>query len=430
MIVDVSASPLRRAFDGLPTPAQDVARKISGKAPKEPKPTPTLRRPDRAPQNRSTATDEDVWVSRVEAIAPLIEQHRDEIDADRRVSGPVADAMRDAGFARIMVPTSVGGEGASLVSATRVCEELARLEGSIGWIAQVTSGHGRLADCMTDEAAKTVFAGGSGVVAGSVQPRGVARPVEGGYRLTGRWAFASGFSMADYLVTAAKVDPRPKRGPVQVACLVRPEDVTLLDTWNTTGLRGTGSHDFTADDLFVPDAFTFPANDVWRVLDGPGVEFGRPFGEYGPPLMAAVALGIAQTVLEVFRELVAAKAARPDEHWAAKLPLAYASLGRATMAIDSSRLFLYENAHALAVLDPGDTDISLQSRAACRYVIDRMIETVDDIYEMAGSTAIYATSRLERCFRDIHMVSHHALVSAVSYGEAGSAVVEGVSADH
>jgi alkylation response protein AidB-like acyl-CoA dehydrogenase len=92
------------------------------------------------------------------------------------------------------------------------------------------------------------------------------------------------------------------------------------------------------------------------------------------------------------------------------------------MTVQAARIFLYENAHALAQLRPGDPDTSLQARASCRYVVDRMVETVDEIYEIAGSTAIYATSRLERCFRDVHMVSHHALVSIVAYGEAGEAI--------
>jgi alkylation response protein AidB-like acyl-CoA dehydrogenase len=405
-----------------------MARKITGKAQREERATPALRDPDRLPTRAAVSDDEEEWIERVRAIAPIVEEHRDEIEADRSVAGPVADAMREAGFARIMVPTTVGGAGASLVAGTRLCEELGRLDGSVGWIAQVTSGHGRLADCMTAEAAKAVFEGGSGVVAGSVQPTGVAEPVDGGYRLAGRWAFASGFAMADYLVCAAKVDPVAKGRPPQVALLVRPEDVELLDTWHTTGLLGTGSHDFTVDGLFVPEAFTFPANDVWRVLDGEGVEFGRPFGEYGSPLMAAVSLGLAQTALDEFGGLVARKAAKPDAHWAAKLPLAYSGLGKATMAVQAARMFLYENAHALAELGPGDPDVSLQSRAASRWVVDRMVETVDEIYELAGSTAIYATSRLERCFRDVHMVSHHALVSVIAYGEAGEAMAASASA--
>lgn len=399
-----------------------MARKLTGKAPREERVAPALRDPDRLPSRAAVSDDEEEWIERVRAIAPLIEAHRDEIEQARAVTGPVADAMREAGFARIMVPTTAGGAGASLVAGTRVCEELGKLDGSVGWIAQVTSGHGRLADCMTAEAATAVFEGGSGVVAGSVQPTGVAVPVDGGYRLTGRWAFASGFAMADYLVCAAKVDSSAKDRPPQVALLVRPSDVQLLDTWYTTGLLGTGSHDFAVDDLFVPEAFTFPANDVWRVLDGEGVEFGRPFGEYGSPLMAAVALGLAQCALDEFRTLVARKAAKPDPHWAAKLPLAYDGLGRATMAVQSARMFLYENVHALAELGPGDPDVSLQARASCRYVVDAMLETVDTLYELAGSTAIYATSRLERCFRDVHMVSHHALVSIIAYGETGEAM--------
>ena len=142
--------------------------------------------------------------------------------------------------------------------------------------------------------------------------------------------------------------------------------------------------------------------------------------------MAAVALGIGQRALDEFRELVARKAAKPDPHWSAKLPLAYAALGSATMTVQAARLFLYENAHELAELGPGDPDVSLQARASCRWVIDRMLATVDEIYELAGSTAIYATSKLERCFRDVQMVSHHALVSIVAYGEAGEATAASV----
>lgn len=412
----MTPSPLRRGFARLPGPGQDLVRRWSGRVPR-PVPVPSALWNTGHVGVRPVELDA-VWLDRVDAIRELVEMHRDKIEADRQVPDSIGHAMRDAGFARMLVPTRLGGAGASLLSATQVVEELACIEGSVGWIAQVFTGHGRLADHMSPDASRQVFTDGSGVIAGSVQPSGVATRTHGGYRLTGRWAFASGFSLADYVVTAAKVQPTPKKSPRKVALLLPQGDVDLLDTWYVTGLRGTGSHHIEVSDVFVADEFTFPVDDVWRVLDRPGVD-GRPFGEHTPPLLAAVAVGVARSALAAFCELVAEKSQRPDPHWAAKMDFVPSAVGNATAAVQSARTYLYETARTLDGVARGADDFSLQSRSACRYVVDQLITCVDQLYELAGSSAIYETSRLERCFRDVHMVSHHALVSPVAYREAG-----------
>ncbi|BAN01759.1 putative oxidoreductase [Ilumatobacter coccineus YM16-304] len=372
----------------------------------------------------------DAWLDKVESIAELAVEHRDRGEADRRMPPELNDALRAAGFARMMVPRHAGGEQESLTTATRVVEELARLDGSLGWVGWVTIGHGRLADLMSTAATSAVYDHGEGVVAGSILNTGTATRVPGGYRLTGQWSFASGCHGADYFLTGGSVVEDGKKviidgEPLLLALLLPPSECEILDTWHTTGLSGTGSHDIRVDDVFVADEFTFRADGVWQVLDSDGVGYGRPYSEYSPPMMAAVALGIAQHAIDEFKAMVEFKNRQQEMHWMARLPNTNAALGRAEATVQAARSFLYENVRLLASLEPGDAAMGLQSQMVGRYVAEQSAVVVDDLYEAGGGFSIYKRNQIERCFRDVRMVTHHGLISSVTYGNVGQAMTSG-----
>jgi alkylation response protein AidB-like acyl-CoA dehydrogenase len=197
----------------------------------------------------------DVWLDKARGLAPVVEKHRDEAEQQRHLSTPVADAMRDAGLYGMLVSKAFGGSQASLESAVRVVEELSRQDGATGWNATIGIGGALMADYLPEEHARTVF--GDGPAAGSFGGTGKAVPVEGGYRVSGRWGFASGCHNAPWFAAGCPIfDDGTMRtlpsGAPDIQIMFMPaSECRIIDTWTSVGLRGTGSHDIEAADVFV-----------------------------------------------------------------------------------------------------------------------------------------------------------------------------------
>jgi alkylation response protein AidB-like acyl-CoA dehydrogenase len=266
-----------------------------------------------------------------------------------------------------------------------------------------------------------VYGGGPNtVIAGALPPQGAAIPVPGGFRLTGRWTFASGCHQANWMLGTSAVmahgTPRLRpdgRPDIRTFCLPI-SACEILDTWYTAGLRGTGSHDWQVTDVFVPEEQSFPV-----LFDGPsapGCLSVRDFAAYNGPRVAAVALGIARDAIDAFTAL-----ARTKPPLLATSPLAtphttYERVGRAEALLRSGRAFLSEIMRALPHSPTWSAALSEDLRAslplASAHAAQSTTETVDLMCNAAGTTAIYASSRLERCFRDVHVTTQHIAVAS------------------
>ena len=211
--------------------------------------------------------------------------------------------LRDAGCFRTLVPRRFGGAGLELADHMTVVRELARADGSVGWTVMIGSAAPAILGKLPAPAFAEVYAGGPDVVlAGAFNPTGVATPVDGGFRVSGRWAFASGCQHADWFVAHCFVDDG-RMPPIRMMVLPA-ADIEIVDTWEVSGLCGTGSHDFTIDDEFVPAARTF------AVFEEGGVEgpLGRiPELSFSSLAIANVALGIAEGALGEVTTLATAK---------------------------------------------------------------------------------------------------------------------------
>jgi alkylation response protein AidB-like acyl-CoA dehydrogenase len=366
-----------------------------------------------------TAIQWGEWVQRARALAPIVAQWRDAGDQERHLPHPVFEALRDAGLYALAVSRTLGGAEAEDETIVHVIEELSRHDGSVGWNVMIASHGAVIASYLPAQGLREVYRGGpSTVFAGSLAPQGAAIPVPGGFRLTGRWPFASGCHQADWMGGSSAVMEhgtprlRPDGKPDIRMFFLPVGECEIVDTWHTAGLRGTGSHDWQAADRFVPEERSFPL-----LVDGslePGA-FSFSNIVYAFPSVAAVALGIARDAIDSFKALALTKTPALATSTLATQHTTHERVGRAEALLRAGRAFLYDTVRALPHSPNWSEEVSDEVRARVRlasaHAAQSAAEAVDLMCNTAGTTAIYASSRLERCFRDVHVATQHMAVA-------------------
>jgi indole-3-acetate monooxygenase len=361
-------------------------------------------------------------------LTPLIRAYADETERGRRLAAPVVDALRSARLFAMGLPASLGGSETPIATALQVIEQAAYADGATGWNVMIAFDTGFMAGFLHEPQARALIASiRQPILAGSVSPPGRLVRTAGGYRLTGRWRFGSGCQQADLFVVGAVLDEDGARATGANAMqdlswvTVPAAKVTIADTWHVAGLRGTGSNDFTVEDLFVAEGFVEPVHLDAAAESGPLYALGviPAFGI----VKAAVALGIARHAIEALKELALAKTASGQTSLLRERPAVQTDLARAEACVRSARALVDE-----VVADVWHTVVnggrpSIEQRAWLRLAgvdgVQRAIEAVDLMYNAAGATAIYESSPLERCFRDVHVVPAHIVVQPNVYEVAG-----------
>ena len=347
-------------------------------------------------------------------LAGLIAAEADAIEHGRRLTPAVLDRLHAARLFRMLYPRSVGGDETEPGAYVLAVEELARADGSVGWCASIANSIGLFAPYLGLDAARRVF--GDSRATGAWGPpnecRGIAAP--GGYRLTGRWDFASGCRHASWIgAHGAVVEPD---GALRLNNFGRPtirtwlfpaEDATLLDNWNPIGLRGTASESYTVEDLFVPEEMTGTREDPTLRRD-PGKLYAFPQQTLYSVGIASVALGIARGMLEAFIELARRKTPRGAGRLAdnaviqAEIARCEARLGAARAYLVDTVRDIYQHADDIA---PIDIPERARARLAGSHAVSNAVAVADWAYKAAGVDAIFPGSPFERRFRDIHTVS-------------------------
>lgn len=379
-----------------------------------------------------TSTDLEVspeaWLERVRALAPSVAQWRDIAERERSLPSPLVDALRDAGMFALSSSALIGGPELDHETTLRVIEELSRLDGSVGWNAMVATWAAITSSYLPMAGLREVYRGGpSTVIAGGGMPTGTAIAVPGGFRLTGRWHAASGCHQAAWMMGGGGVTEhgKPRLGPdgsPQLRMFVVPVTACEIeDTWHTMGMRGTGSHDWRLSDVFVPDSRSYPI--TFGEAREPGVLSFATFPFYGAARSAGVALGIARDAIETFTAVARTKIPTGSQTTLATRNTVHERLGRAEVLVRSARALLYETVRALPPSPTCSVAISDDLKAAMRlavtHAVQSAIEAVDLVFHAAGMTGVYTASRLERCFRDVHVVSQHITVSVSNLEIAG-----------
>jgi indole-3-acetate monooxygenase len=381
-----------------------------------------------------TATDDTTegLLNAVRGIEPLIRQHADEAELNHRLSRPVVHAMASAGLFRMWVPQTLGGLEVSPLIVYRIVEAVARLDGSTGWCLFIGSSSAVTGAFLADLAAEDIFGRDPlMVVGGSIAGVGKAIVQKDGYLVSGRWPYASGSQHCGWLLALCQVmdgdQPRMAAGDVPEMRLVHlpVEKATILtDTWNVCGLVGTGSHDFVVEPVFVPEGYTWrfaPGNPRGKHYVGPLYRF--PLVALFRLPVSAVALGIAQGAVDACLALAPSKRAVIAPGVLRDQPLFQARIAEAVALVASSRAWL----HA-AIQQTWDTTLrggseSVADRAelllAAVNATHRAAEAVQLVYTLAGGSANYRHSPLQRALRDVHAATQHVGMYPQQYEEAG-----------
>jgi alkylation response protein AidB-like acyl-CoA dehydrogenase len=369
------------------------------------------------------------WVEKARALEPEVAKWRDVGEAQRRLPAELFQVFNSEGFFRLTLPRALGGTQIEVATLAEIIEEVARQDGAVGWNVMICSLGGCLADYLSDAAVQEMFTPGD-VWVGSFAPTGEAVPVQGGYRAKGRWSFGSGCQNATWLSGGFLVmdEGKPRLNPdgsphVQLLFFPRSQ-AQILDTWDTAGLRGTGSHDYQVEDVFIPADRGFPLGLFFAGPEPrPGRAYPHPFlPTVCAPVMAAVALGIAREAIDSFTALATSKIRRGGTTLAQQQTV-HLKLGEAEALVRSARAYLYETARRVdssTELSPDEAqELAAGVRLAGSHIVQCATKAVDLMFEAGGGSSIYKASPLERCFRDVHMVSHHVLVSPEGIEMAG-----------
>ena len=351
-------------------------------------------------------------------ISGLAREQAAETERGRRLSERLVAALRDSGLLRAGAPIEVEGSELAPSTALRCAEEVARGDASAGWCVSIAITSSLLAAYLPPDARDELFGGGKGIAAGVWAPRGKARAVEGGVMVSGRWAFCSGITHADLLFAGCLIDsdaPATEERPVPSVVSVRKEDLEILDTWHTLGLRGTGSHDAVAHEVFVPAARVFSLFDG-PLLDRPLYRF--PIYGFFALSIAAAALGNARATIDAFVDLAAGKVGLGSHRTLAQRAPTQAAAATAEAALGAARALYYQSIEAAWRAAQRDEPVSValrnDLRLAATHAVRTSAEVARSMYDLAGGTAIYDQSPLQRHFRDAHTATAHFQVNEAS----------------
>jgi indole-3-acetate monooxygenase len=367
-------------------------------------------------------------------LGPRIRAASDEMERLRRIPPELAQAMKDAGVFGMVLPRSWGAPELDPLNQIRVIEALAIAEGSAGWCAMIGCDSGYITAFLDEDVAHEMYPDIWVATAATATATGQATPVPGGYQVSGRFPFASGCQHCEWAWVGCNVvdngTPRVSRAgiPETRTCFVRLSDCEILDTWYTTGLRGTGSHDLAIHNVFVPAEHSFSFQD--------GNLVKRPGPLYAFPLMfiakgAAPALGIARHAIDVVIENAARKPSRRmivgEQGEAPKLlreeVFVQESVARAEAMVGAARSYLFDVVGDLwASLVEGQRPSAIQQArfiTAYTHVVGECASAVQLVYKASGGTAVYQAGALDRCLRDVLTMNQHLMGSLRTYEMAG-----------
>jgi alkylation response protein AidB-like acyl-CoA dehydrogenase len=356
------------------------------------------------------------YPSRARALAPLIAAHAEQGERERRLPEAVLAALFDAGLFRLLLPRALGGAEVDPVTFVRTIEAVARADASAAWVLCQVSGSSMIAASLEPHVARKMFADDPrAVLAWGAGPAGRAVAVEGGYRVSGTWEFASGGRHATWLgahcpVHDAHGAPRLRgAGEPEIRTMLFPAaEATLQDVWHVIGLRATGSDAYTVTDLFVPAAHSAARDDPAERRE-PGPLYCFPIGNLFAAGFAGVALGLARSLLDALVALAREKTPRGLAQPLAARAVVQSQLAQAEARWGAARTYLLSSLEEIwrAVGRAGRLTLAqrVQIRLAATHAIHEAREVAGWAYHTAGSGAIFEGGAFERRFRDLHAVT-------------------------
>jgi indole-3-acetate monooxygenase len=370
-------------------------------------------------------------------MAPAISACSLEIESGRRLPLDLLAQLKSVGCFRMFTPTIHGGLEIDFPTSMDIIETLAKADGSAGWVVMIGCETPMLLALMAPERFDALYASGPDlIIAGGFAPRGQAELHDRKYQVSGRWSFASGCQHAEWLFGNCVVTEggKPRAGampgaPEMRAMMFRPEKGTIIDTWNVSGLRGTGSHDIALENVVIP------AEDTFDIFAGRPTIPGPIFAEallYAALHIGAVGLGIAARAVEEMLKLAATNKQRLYTQSAiANSQLFQYRIGHAETSVRAIRNLLRSEADAVWASACAGRIVPPPERARIMGSVTWSAHTaasvVDTCYTAGGGSAPYETSPLQRCLRDIHTLTQHAAVAETWLSSAGASLLGNTS---
>ena len=363
-------------------------------------------------------------VAAARALQPMVREHAEDAQKLRHVPEAAVRAMAQAGLYRTAAPACFGGAEADPFTTIEVIEAISQADGSIGWALMIgieTVGIGGA--LMDRDMAAGLFAEHPDLVmCGALNPQGRARKVDGGWRVSGQWPFASGCHHANFFWGQCVVeDGVVEDSSTLLEVLVPRASYEIVDTWHVNGLRGTGSHDVRVEDLFVPDEMTTQVAGQKPKHDGPLYRM-PPFTRLAYNKVG-VATGIARSALDAFVELAEHKQPRLSSRALRERPRAQLCYAQAEAALRGARAFVFDAVSDVwdTVNDGGVADRRQRAlvRLACSHACQEAIRAVELVHQAAGTSANFEDSPIGKARRDVAVVAQQVMVAPQFIEDAG-----------
>jgi 3-hydroxy-9,10-secoandrosta-1,3,5(10)-triene-9,17-dione monooxygenase len=371
-------------------------------------------------------------IERAASIRPLLEQNADETDRLRRLPDAVVQSLKETGLCRLMVPKRFGGYETDIRTYIAVMAELGRGCGSTAWVASLINVCAWLAALFPERAQQDVWHGGpESWASGSLAPHGDARAVEGGWRVNGKWPWASGCLHAQW--AACGIHMKNDRGEMaNLGLSLMPiGDLTIDDTWYMAGMKGTGSNTIFAKDVFVPEHRFLPYPPAfggdYRTEHTDEPVYRSAFVPVTVLILIGSQLGIARAALDLVTAKASTRGVTHTDYRKQTESIGFQiQLAEAAMKIETGWL------HAFRAADDIDTaarsgtypDVTARARMRTDTALTAKCcrEAVDLLVSAHGTTSLADWNRMQRLWRDVHVASHHAItewqVNLEIYGKA------------
>ncbi len=369
-----------------------------------------------------TDIDTSCYFETAHELAQLAKTAGDRIYAERRIPPEVANAIADKGFFRLLLPRSIGGAELPHPRFRQIVRIFAEVDASVGWCVNQNNVFSTNAVRVHPKTADEIWGIRRNVVTnGPPMPTTRADIVDGGYRLSGRWNFSSGFPHATWLAALTPVYAPGEDEPAEMRTMLLPKgSARPLDIWEVGGLRGTGSLSFEIDDMFIPIERSYPTTAVSRE---PGPLYVIPTTLLFCSGFATVALGAARAGLDSAIELASGKTQQGRQSTMRLESTTQRMVGQAEAIWNAARAYLDEAADAMWAGARANGDLTQQERIDVRlastHAIRESARVVDIAYTLCGSSAIFSANPIQRKFQDVHAITQQIQGRPTHYDTAG-----------
>lgn len=368
------------------------------------------------------------YIERIGEIAAVIAANAGRSEREARLAPETVDALHDAGLFRILLPERLGGGDLTIPESARVYEAVARIDGSAGWNLGICAGGPLFGHFVSPEAYEEIFADPRVAIAGSLNPMTMrAEPVDGGYRYSGTATYLSGSSLASWVAVSGLIlsdgSPTFVDGiPLVRSALIPMRHFKSLDNWSVAGMSGTGSSDATCENVFVSENFTYAWPDpktTWKE----GAYAAIPLVTQLGGTLAAVAVGVAQHSIDALYTLAGHKVPTGTRNTLRERPIAQIQLAQAEGLVGAARAYLHQMLDDIWAAGESrelfDPLRRARARLASVTAARLSAQAVDLIHDAAGATSIQRSAAFERCWRDVHTITQHVILSTARFEIVG-----------